>query len=156
MTKPIVKRSYNRIEEDLIYSYVSIGSYLPMGYSISVYDRENNNVIIKNDYFDVGNNIHPSFDNIHTLPVKETKTLGKTDLDKIKKLILENKVLEIRHFDEPDYMVLDGSRQRIYFCVDGKRKYIEGDNLFSQYTNNPEVRRMEEAVDEIDRIIESV
>lgn len=154
MFKPVIKRSYKGIENDLIYRFISIGSYLPAGYCLCIYDRNSENVVIRDGQFDVGNRNFPSFNDIGTLPVKETITINRQVLERIKTLILYSGVLNIKSFDIPDYIVLDdGTSESLYFCVNGKRKYIEGDDIFMIYKNNRTVNIVSKLVDDIDAVL---
>ncbi len=47
MNKAIIKRSYKGIEEDLIYRNTAVGYYFPLENTVSVYDRETDNVIVE-------------------------------------------------------------------------------------------------------------
>lgn len=154
MDKTVIKRSYKGIENDLIYRFISIGSYLPEGYCLCIYDRDSENVVIRDSQFDVENGIFPMFGNIETIPVKKTMTISRMVLERIKIIIQKSGVLNINSFDFPDYCVNDGTSESVYFCIDGKRKYIEGDNIFMIYENNKNMNMLSKLVDDIDDVLE--
>ena len=124
MNKAKVKRSYKEIEEDLIYRNRSHGYYFPMEEVISVYDREENNVIKSHGIRYPGEDL---------LPETETFTVSEDILNKIRNLIRNSGVLEIKSFENVDYVVMDGEANTFYFCADGKRKLIECDNFYMLY-----------------------
>lgn len=157
MNKAIIKRSYEGIEEGLVFRNLHHGYYWPVTNCVSVFDREKDNIVIENGYYD------PEDDSVYSIPREETLlpvtksfTVNSGIIAEIKSLIEKSGVLKIRSFDSVDYLVLDGEANSIYFNADGKRKLIECDNFFMLYDGcdqNTNAGKVIKVVDEIEELL---
>ena len=137
MTKPIIRRKYEGIEEDLIYRSSDFGTYFPLSDSISIYDREKDNVVYRKGYYcDFERNL-ASVAVTAELPEISVRTVSREEINRIKKAISESGVLQIRSFENSDFDVMDGEINVFYFQIDGKKKLIECDNFYMLYDGFP-------------------
>ena len=148
MNKAIIKRSYKGIEEDLIYRNTAVGYYFPLENTVSVYDRETDNVIVEEGMAYPGEPRSP-----------ETRryTVSPTVLDRIRKAIVKSDVLNIKSFESSEFCVCDGEYNCFYFSAGGKRKYIDCDNFYLLYkgcTKDSNAGKVMRLIDRIDDILD--
>lgn len=158
MNRAVVKTSYEGIEDDLIYRNIARGYYFPTESSISVYDRDKDNVVIYRGMYDPYDRRAFSIPcDMEKVPAAKRTTVDNSVLNQIKTLIRESGVLEIRSFEGVDYDVLDGEANSFFFSDGDKRTLIECDNFYMLYdgygeeTNAGKVMKM---VDKIESILE--
>lgn len=143
INRAVVSTDYEGIEKDLIYRERSHGYYHPVENSISVYDRDKDNVVINVDqYFGI------------TEP--RTLTVSRELLEKVKTAIKNSGVMNIESFRENnEIMVMDGEANSFYFSVNGERKLIECDNFYMLYEgfDDSNARKVMKLTDKIERLL---
>ena len=122
MTKAKIRRKNEHFEEDLIFRYVAIGSYHPVTTEISVYDRKENNVVIKDEHRLAS-----------TPPIVREFTVETDKLNEIKKSITDSGVMKIKPFEESPCLITDGEFEELYFSDGAKRISIACDDFFISY-----------------------
>lgn len=130
----------------LIYRYRSKGSYRPYSYEIRVYDREKNNVRIREENLFEPENAQDDW-----------YSISQKTLNKIKKIINDSGIMNISKLEEPELLVEDGAEQSIYFSIDGDVRRFRVDNLFLTYKGisvNSQVGKLIITVEKINKIIE--
>ena len=143
INRAVVSTDYEGIEKDLIYRERSHGYYHPVENSISVYDRDKDNVVINVDrYFGI------------TEP--RTLTVSRELLEKVKTAISNSGVMNIESFKENnEIMIMDGEANSFYFSVSGERKLIECDNFYMLYDgfDDSNARKVMKLTDKIERLL---
>ena len=139
----VVSTDYEGIEKDLIYREHSHGYYHPVENSISVYDRDKDNVVINVDqYFGI--------------PEPRTLTVSRELLEKVKTAINNSGVMNIESFRENnEFLIMDGEANSFYFSVNGERKLIECNNFYMLYDgfDDSNASKVVKLTDKIERLL---